>query len=416
MFEKLTLTNFQCHESRELDLDRITTFVGKSDSGKSAVVRSLEWVCFNNGSPSALLRRGADDMSVRLQADGHVIERFRTKSKNGYYFDGNVSNAIGKGVPHEIEMFLRMGEDNVQQQFDAYYWFNATGSELVSKLNRIVDLTKLEQWIKTGASKERQLKERQAYLAEREKTVRSYLEALAPYRALEKDLDVLERQQAKYAEAKIKKDEYNRLLICLEDFQTDIGMKAVRRDCLHTFVELFAELQTRRELLDNLTAVLTGIDQKKKRASLLRKMVSVAPDADSIISEKRRYSALSQIVVSLRDPATWRDRLLEKQNCLHKLLDNFRTLQNNAKKYKLLLKYTSVVLRLCLLRKRGEPLGELFSDLLERKTYVDNAKNVIVGIEKYRTALLLARRTHGELCAEFEEKSGGLCPICGSKI
>lgn len=41
---KLRIQNFQAHKDTTIEFDRITTIVGPSDTGKSAVLRAFKWV------------------------------------------------------------------------------------------------------------------------------------------------------------------------------------------------------------------------------------------------------------------------------------------------------------------------------------------------------------------------------------
>ena len=119
MITRITLNDFQCHRHLDLTLGRITTLVGTSDCGKTAIVRSIDWVVFNRGTASALVRRSAANVSVNIEIDGHIIERF--SKGNGYRLNGVAFNSINKTVPVEIANLFRMTEDNVQRQHDNLY-------------------------------------------------------------------------------------------------------------------------------------------------------------------------------------------------------------------------------------------------------------------------------------------------------
>ena len=74
MLEKLRIINFQKHEDLTVSFDdRITTIVGPSDVGKSAVLRALRWVLTNQPDGSGFIREGEKNASVVLRVDGRTI-------------------------------------------------------------------------------------------------------------------------------------------------------------------------------------------------------------------------------------------------------------------------------------------------------------------------------------------------------
>ena len=148
MLTKIELTDFQCHEHLSLDLGKITTLVGPSDSGKSAIIRALDWAVYNNGRTAQLIRRGAKAASVTITVDDHIVTR--TTKKNAYIVDGTELSSIGRSQPADVPNIFRMGEDNIQRQHEYLFWFSASGSELTRNFNRVVDLSKLDEWVHTG--------------------------------------------------------------------------------------------------------------------------------------------------------------------------------------------------------------------------------------------------------------------------
>lgn len=139
--EKITLRNFQAHESLTVEFDpAVTTIQGPSDRGKSAIVRALKWVVFNRPAGDTYKTRGADSMSVTVQIDGQVIRRRRGKSTNEYKLGAARFAAMGNSVPPEIAAALNLGPANFQGQFDPPYWLSDSAGEVSKRLNAIIDL------------------------------------------------------------------------------------------------------------------------------------------------------------------------------------------------------------------------------------------------------------------------------------
>ncbi|MDE2104483.1 MAG: AAA family ATPase, partial [Patescibacteria group bacterium] len=65
--KSLELRDFQCHKSLVLDLNApVVCIKGPTDSGKSAILRALRWVCQNNFAGDDFIREGAKKAEVVL--------------------------------------------------------------------------------------------------------------------------------------------------------------------------------------------------------------------------------------------------------------------------------------------------------------------------------------------------------------
>lgn len=108
--QKLIVENFQSHEYTEVDLTPgLNVIVGPSDYGKSALVRALRWVFFNEPRGANFIRVGANTCRVTVElADGARITRLRsTGGKNQYFLQKpgeseRVYEGFGAEVPQEI--------------------------------------------------------------------------------------------------------------------------------------------------------------------------------------------------------------------------------------------------------------------------------------------------------------------------
>ena len=82
--KKVQIRNFQSHDDLTLDIaPMLTTIVGPSDAGKSAVIRAIRWALFNEPSGTQYMRVGTDNTSVLITfTDGTTLLRARNKSEN----------------------------------------------------------------------------------------------------------------------------------------------------------------------------------------------------------------------------------------------------------------------------------------------------------------------------------------------
>ena len=139
---ELLVHNFQKHHKLKIDFDKgITTIVGESDVGKSAVVRAMRWASFNHPAGMAFIRNGAKGCTVTLKTDEHTVRRKRSKKINQYILDDVEYSAIRQGeVPEKVEDALRLTDLNFQLQHDAPLWLSDGAAQVARELNKIVDL------------------------------------------------------------------------------------------------------------------------------------------------------------------------------------------------------------------------------------------------------------------------------------
>jgi energy-coupling factor transporter ATP-binding protein EcfA2 len=153
MIEKLKLTNFQAHRKLEIEFDpKITTIMGRTDSGKSSIIRALLWIIQNKPVGHAFVRRGKKKTTVRLVVDGKELVRQKGSDINIYKWCGEQYKSFGNGVPDDIALFLNLSNLNFQRQHDAPFWFSETAGQVSRNLNEIVDLDVIDRSLSKSAS------------------------------------------------------------------------------------------------------------------------------------------------------------------------------------------------------------------------------------------------------------------------
>lgn len=108
--KRLVVDNFQSHEHTAVEFGTgLNVVVGPSDCGKSALVRALRWVLYNEPRGANFIRVGAKVCQVRIELDeGTVVTRLRSRSgKNQYLLKRPGENELvfegfGSEIPLEI--------------------------------------------------------------------------------------------------------------------------------------------------------------------------------------------------------------------------------------------------------------------------------------------------------------------------
>ncbi|HEX9059594.1 MAG TPA: AAA family ATPase [Clostridia bacterium] len=152
--ESIIIENFQSHEYTVLELSGgLNVIMGPSDHGKSAIVRAIKWVLYNEPRGSEFIRHGASFARVALKlSNGSKIIRERSKSKNRYTIvkpDGEefIMEGFGNEVPEEVvknhgipKVSLDVGMNaalNISDQLEAPFMLSESGSTRAKAIGRL---------------------------------------------------------------------------------------------------------------------------------------------------------------------------------------------------------------------------------------------------------------------------------------
>src|SRR5262245_3042552 len=307
MFESLTLKNFQVHRKLAIEFDRrITTIVGESDAGKSAIVRALRWVCLNQTS-GGFRRHGSDNTSVEIKLGNRTVRRTRKKSGNHYHFDRNRFDAVRSDVPEQIKHALNVQGINFQSQFDSPFWFNDTAGQVSRSLNAIVDLSIID---KTMANISTQLRKAQAsyeVTEQRLKAAKEEVESLSWAEECDEELKEVESLEKGLIEVRQKAENLGALVRQVQSLEDGlentkdnvlIGHKAVRLG--QAWRAKVAQAKDLRDLVQELTTI-----------EQLSKLTVPSPDhLGTVISDRTELASIvTQIQSKEKDQCQVQERL-----------------------------------------------------------------------------------------------------------
>lgn len=155
MLKQIKLVNFQGHRHLTIDVDeQVTYIVGKSDAGKSSIVRALAWLCLGVPSGAKFIQRGRPGCRVELIFDGGLrIVKTRGRTKPTVYkINDKVFKASGNSVPAEVTQLLSVSDVNFQGQLDQVFWILDNPGQVAKNLNAIVDLQDVDKsmlWVQS---------------------------------------------------------------------------------------------------------------------------------------------------------------------------------------------------------------------------------------------------------------------------
>lgn len=163
--KQVILENFQSHKYSVIDLSsQLNVIVGPSDSGKSAIIRGIKWVLYNEPSGDYFIKEGETYSAVTLIFGDNVkVKRYRSKTKNAYYLynqDGDELKFEGFGtrVPEEIinmigieKIFLdgdQTNAINLGEQLEGSFLISERGATRASAIGRLVGVNVIDDALK----------------------------------------------------------------------------------------------------------------------------------------------------------------------------------------------------------------------------------------------------------------------------
>lgn len=197
---KVKVKDFQSVQEADLEVSGFTVLVGRSNLGKSAIIRAVR-ALLDNQPGEAFVRKGAPFSEVELSAPGLNVRWKKGGGHNAYQINGLDYVDVGRGAPLAVaeagwgDLHVADGEDplpvQVADQFEPLFLLNRKGAYAAKVLSDVEQVERLQACL-TAAEKDRRtaratLKVRQQDLQD----VRAELTAqgdLAPAEAAVKDL------------------------------------------------------------------------------------------------------------------------------------------------------------------------------------------------------------------------------------
>jgi hypothetical protein len=196
MIKELILQHFQSHKKTLLQFSPgINSIVGISDSGKTALLRGLNWAINNRPLGLSYVSHWNRDKDgepvkstfIKVTNDKGIIERRKGKVKindesrkfNGYILnDDSRLEAVGTSVPDEVNRMFNLDEVNFQGQFDPSFLLSNSAGEVARFFNSTIRLDLIDRILSKADSKRLEVNKEKKRLeienAELEKEIKSF--------------------------------------------------------------------------------------------------------------------------------------------------------------------------------------------------------------------------------------------------
>lgn len=124
MLESIHLKDFQSHVDTTLELDPLFNIIcGASGTGKSAIIRALKYLAFNNAGTGEVRCPDAKSYVIDVKINKHTVTREKGEGVNSYTVDGNTFVDVNRDVPPSVANALNIKQVPLDTTYDLVIQF-----------------------------------------------------------------------------------------------------------------------------------------------------------------------------------------------------------------------------------------------------------------------------------------------------
>lgn len=348
------IENFQSHVYTKLEMcSSLNVIVGPSDQGKSAIIRALRWLFYNEPRGTDFFRVGSTNCRVSVQLNtGEVITRERANNRNRYLYrnpkgEESIYEGFGNSVPWEISKIIQMPKIvldkdteatlNIGNQLESPFLLNESGTLRAKMIGRLTGVHIIDAAIReTAKDLLNQQQEEKRLTIELEEIIQeldnySYLDGLLDNihqqeRLLEKitllsnQMRLLEEVGDKWKEIYLeekKAKEFLAILPSIEQVESLLNQsemliqRKLHLDRLnHSWKSVEKELEQAQHFLDHTRGLTKGEESLVEAQSNLTRLKGLLQLQAKIKSWKKEYLQSKEIWKSLKQSSEC-DKLIQ---------------------------------------------------------------------------------------------------------
>ncbi len=272
MITKVEISNFQSHKQSTLEFTPGTNvIIGKSDAGKSAVFRAMNWVISNRPLGDSFRSEWGGDTKVTLYTcKGDVVQRVKSNNKNEYVINGKSLKAFGSEVPDEVTEILRLDSFNIHAQMDPPFLLSNTPGEAARLLNKAASIDDIDRTIsglkKAHTNITNNIKHDEQALAEYSEQIEQYSN-LPEIEKMIKQVECLEEKKTKKcAELKQLENLTERIIVVGEELEESDHVPELLKK-LKNIEQIYSSWQNKAEKARSLKWLVTEVKETKEKVA-----------------------------------------------------------------------------------------------------------------------------------------------------
>ena len=419
--KKINIKYFQTHEDTVLDFaDGITVLVGKTDSGKTAIIRSLKLITKNkprgNGFISAFAPKDKKNkpttkITLTLDDDTEII-RTKSENKNEYIIKNSEKeeayNNFGINIPPEIEETIgstsvKIDQDtylevNISEQLSQPFLLFESPTVKTKLIDKIARINVLNRAIKNTKTQVQEIKVNQKKLIEE---LEDKKETLTTFSNLDKEKEHLLKIKELFNKIKEKQ---KLLEIYKKNYENFIEIESSINKCQNIKVELNTFLSFSANKIDTLKNKYQQLLTIQNLNNTLNHCIYEINEVNNILAKKDFIFALNTKIQGLKD-----------KNAIYK---NVFTKANDLS---LLNKYIAQEQSLITENKNTLLAEEKLTELKNKVLFKQKLENMIMNLNSLNNSIITANQFIPEQKQKVQQAINNLnelyktiqyCPVC----
>lgn len=334
---KVTIENFQSHEFTEIDFSSgLNVITGPSDQGKSAILRAIKWVLYNEPRGTEFIRHGASFARVAVElSNGNTIIRERSSSNNKYILtdsngESHVFQGFGNDIPSEIveahgiyKAVVDTDVDttlNISDQLESPFLLFQTGAVRAKALGKLTGAHIIDLAIRNCITDIRRETQNETRTGKELEEINASISAFSNLNDLQYKISILDKiiSEIKHLTLRLEKciDIYDAYTYTIKNISYEMQIFK-RTQNITEFQELYEQIKSKLNIIGR----LVEINKSKKK-------VFTAIDAEMrVIQHTKHIDEFEKLIIYAEDMV----RALEKNT---KIADLFNAADNEEKQVK----------------------------------------------------------------------------------
>jgi chromosome segregation ATPase len=402
MIKTVVIRNFQSHKKSILNLSKgVNVIVGKTDSGKSAIIRALRWLFTNTPSGDAF--RSWDGGDTKVSATFYDMDKKITRikgNKNAYIVetldeqsvvtDKKEYTGIGTDVPEPIENLFNINSINMQAQLDSPFLLSETPGEVARFFNRVAHLDKIDLG---QYNIKKWMREIEKCKSINEKTIEENKQKIEEHNYLYKlqiDVENLEELQNKRDKQKQRIASLQSLIDSIEKVDNELKDLEIWKEIEVPVSILVEQIETLDKQIKNRNGLFLLIEKLNEVNLSLKDLDAILP------AEKKVHSLLKKNEKC--------DKMIEEYNELVDLIESIENVELAEETHRPYFDIEPEVKKLISLAEAHKAQSKQYDNLEALITLLENnerqLKDAFATLQKYQK--------------QYDENFPEVCPLCGS--
>ena len=402
MITGIELKNFQSHKLSRLDIHPgINVITGRSDSGKTSIVRAIRWIVFNQPRGKGFISHWAEECAVSLlfqdmYNNPQWVERQVSNSKNQYLWsiDNSLFKAFGTNVPEEIRDLFNLTDINLQLQLDPPFLLAESAGGVARHFNDVANLDVIDTATSNVNRMETTLKRGLSNLEAKKEQLEEKLKVYESLDSLEHDLQDAEALDNKIKAMDVQYGELEKVKNELVKTQEQIAYWKPYADLskgVEALIKLELDIQSSKEDIDSVRTLILEITNTRQDIEYLQRITALSGEVSKLSG---RESAVRELRGAI--------------NPLNAVIDDIYYERKHMERLEDLVSLSPEVERLVGISTERDKLED----------EVKRLKDDIRTLERAKHETETAERDLQDLEEEFQElmPDDGTCPLCGKKM